>query len=742
MAIDVSPTPATPTIDLVPAADPLPSASDASTSFLSKPAPVLSASESSSTPSSTSITTPAQQSDSSAQIQARTSGQEQTQASATPASPVVGGNNNSITTTSTRTTHGPITTSVLDRGPLGLTLDEEQWVKDKMEYALYDFQVLALAIKRYKWQLDQVPRDVSRLQSLKKMHMSDPLEFLRQIKNKEFRYPEGQRTLPAPSIEWAKYQFPPANPVVPTRTQRATFLSSVSFTNNRDKTNTSVVSIAQSNNRLRAESPSNDRMRAVKETARSLGINIVHHHQPTYHHHHFNQDAGTTSDRIEANGTEDRYSRDIREPSRRTSQEVGQLGQSYNSFAGAGDRGSNDMEGIIYARQGNETVGDRTGSTSYSVQTSHQLPAPQPSFDHKPIDSTPMAAPQNHTIDHSRGYTPIQSSDIGANSNITYNHMSGSVDIQPNNTARPRGSSREGSGVRDDPKPPLYNIPWSDEEQQLLEKLLEVYPDEPVAAQRFQKISAAMGTRTPKQVASRVQKYFIKLVKAGLEAPGRMNYSLETSKPKSKGVSATAKGKKRKEGPAGTVPGEGAASKSKAARPRKNEASMEAGRSGSGAGAKRKQKAKSLLGSGFGRTSGTQYLNYSSAPTVYMSEADDEDSVQDMLAVSSNGVGSNGPMSSSRRESADNGVATHLGYSCDSCGVEPILGIRYSCIDCEELGGTDLCGLCYNSGQYHNELHLLSHRFQAIESADVPAYSHDYRVSIAGPSGTNTIHHP
>jgi len=32
----------------------------------------------------------------------------------------------------------PATASALDRGPLGLAQDEEQWVREKMEYALYE----------------------------------------------------------------------------------------------------------------------------------------------------------------------------------------------------------------------------------------------------------------------------------------------------------------------------------------------------------------------------------------------------------------------------------------------------------------------------------------------------------------------------------------------------------------------------------------------------------------------------
>ena len=52
--------------------------------------------------------------------------------------------------------------------------------------------------------------------------------------------------------------------------------------------------------------------------------------------------------------------------------------------------------------------------------------------------------------------------------------------------------------------------------------MLITFPDEPVQAQRFNKISKALGTRTPRQVASRVQKYFIKLAKMGLPVPGRI----------------------------------------------------------------------------------------------------------------------------------------------------------------------------------------------------------------------------
>ncbi|TFK32401.1 hypothetical protein BDQ12DRAFT_739395 [Crucibulum laeve] len=65
-------------------------------------------------------------------------------------------------------------------------------------------------------------------------------------------------------------------------------------------------------------------------------------------------------------------------------------------------------------------------------------------------------------------------------------------------------------------KPETYKQAWSVEEQHLLEQLLEKIPDGEKF--RWQKISRAMdGKRTPRQVASRVQKYFEKLKKFGIE---------------------------------------------------------------------------------------------------------------------------------------------------------------------------------------------------------------------------------
>ncbi|KAG8228139.1 hypothetical protein J437_LFUL002794 [Ladona fulva] len=72
-----------------------------------------------------------------------------------------------------------------------------------------------------------------------------------------------------------------------------------------------------------------------------------------------------------------------------------------------------------------------------------------------------------------------------------------------------------------DSKPETFNQLWTSEEQRRLEELLIEYPPEEVETRRWRKIADALGNRTAKQVQSRVQKYFIKLHKAGLPIPGR-----------------------------------------------------------------------------------------------------------------------------------------------------------------------------------------------------------------------------
>ncbi|KZS96993.1 hypothetical protein SISNIDRAFT_450789 [Sistotremastrum niveocremeum HHB9708] len=68
-------------------------------------------------------------------------------------------------------------------------------------------------------------------------------------------------------------------------------------------------------------------------------------------------------------------------------------------------------------------------------------------------------------------------------------------------------------------RPDTYKQAWTHEEQHILERLLAEIPEG--AKNRWAKISQGMmGRRTPRQVASRVQKYFAKLKKFGVPDPG------------------------------------------------------------------------------------------------------------------------------------------------------------------------------------------------------------------------------
>lgn len=81
--------------------------------------------------------------------------------------------------------------------------------------------------------------------------------------------------------------------------------------------------------------------------------------------------------------------------------------------------------------------------------------------------------------------------------------------------AEPSPPAPEAKAYTDKPRPETYKQAWSISEQHLLERLLEEIPDG--ERNRWAKISQAMdGRRTPRQVASRVQKYFEKLKRFGV----------------------------------------------------------------------------------------------------------------------------------------------------------------------------------------------------------------------------------
>ncbi|XP_078173339.1 proteolysis 1 isoform X2 [Carex rostrata] len=62
----------------------------------------------------------------------------------------------------------------------------------------------------------------------------------------------------------------------------------------------------------------------------------------------------------------------------------------------------------------------------------------------------------------------------------------------------------------------------------------------------------------------------------------------------------------------------------------------------------------------------------------------------------------------------------HFGVGCDNCGLYPIKGKRYKCMDCKEEIGFDLCESCYSTksklpGRF-NQQHTSDHRFELDNS--------------------------
>ncbi|KAI8076766.1 uncharacterized protein BX664DRAFT_389501 [Halteromyces radiatus] len=243
---------------------------------------------------------------------------------------------------------------------------------------------------------------------------------------------------------------------------------------------------------------------------------------------------------------------------------------------------------------------------------------------------------------------------------------------------------------------PNFNAPWTDEEQRHLEQLLEIYPDEPVQAQRFNKIAKALGTRTPRQVASRIQKYFIKLNKMGLPIPGRLNLSSTTS---SSGTKGTRGGRSRIRGRRSKIKGVSSRQRT------------------SGMGY------NSIISGGLThhKVSGGYYSS-AVLPTVYMSDDEqvDDKVKQTMLRVAK-------PTSDNDLSTSGTETVIHEGFACDSCSVEPIVGVLYKCTVCDETEEVDLCSKCMAIGTFTNDQHTADHTFEAIRTAAPPYYAdNDY----------------
>ncbi|XP_067001990.1 ZZ-type zinc finger-containing protein 3 isoform X1 [Anabrus simplex] len=262
----------------------------------------------------------------------------------------------------------------------------------------------------------------------------------------------------------------------------------------------------------------------------------------------------------------------------------------------------------------------------------------------------------------------------------------------------------------DESKPETFNQSWTTEEQRRLEELLVLYPSEEVEANRWKKIAAALGNRTPKQVCSRVQKYFLKLQKAGMPIPGRA--------PKMQPSSIRKRSYHRHQRhnhflfrhttffPCQDVP---------------------------------------VYMSEFDEETTGSNPNYSSHnPETDIKEEVVSDDEQSGLNEKLSGESRYQQMQLLRRvlkEKQKEGTmprVEHTGFKCDFCQEEPIVGTRWHCSDCGSDQSVDFCTDCVVSQLESSNPHPLSHHIVTIRGSDsdkVGVFDKDYLPQSFSASG-------
>ncbi|XP_060535499.1 ZZ-type zinc finger-containing protein 3 [Cylas formicarius] len=238
------------------------------------------------------------------------------------------------------------------------------------------------------------------------------------------------------------------------------------------------------------------------------------------------------------------------------------------------------------------------------------------------------------------------------------------------------------------------NNVWTPEEQKRLEELLHVYPPEPIEMRRFQKIAKALGNRTVHQVSSRVQKYFVKLFKAGLPIPGRIPKSGEKYK-----KSALHKHQRHNHylwkpstffpdlcvpvqmDPLNDAPG------------------------------------PSCSTSGTPGTDDTACENYL-LPSEYARASPQATSSKDHVELQLELL-RRIRLEKEKENGDDYAPQSHAGFRCDYCDEEPIVGARWHCATCAD--SVDFCTDCVVAQMYSDAPHPLTHWLVVYAEAGVAA---------------------
>ncbi|XP_055382664.1 ZZ-type zinc finger-containing protein 3 [Condylostylus longicornis] len=259
-----------------------------------------------------------------------------------------------------------------------------------------------------------------------------------------------------------------------------------------------------------------------------------------------------------------------------------------------------------------------------------------------------------------------------------------------------------------------FNQHWTTEEQRRLEELLVEYPPEQYEMRRFAKISRALGNRTTKQVASRVQKYFKKLHAAGLPVPGRI--------PKARNLQKVSKYSKITFRPSTFFPSYNVPvcipEDDDIGEPTLNTMSTNTS-------------VKSL------EIESTPNLSNSNEYDVDSSDSDDENDIKDedndqfkilklLERVKKDKENDN--------EQRSNSI--HYNYKCNYCSEEPILGTRWHCKTCTKES-IDFCSDCLITQLMSTTPHPVQHKFRGIRVSNENQYDNEVGDYIDSDGGNS-----
>lgn len=246
----------------------------------------------------------------------------------------------------------------------------------------------------------------------------------------------------------------------------------------------------------------------------------------------------------------------------------------------------------------------------------------------------------------------------------------------------------------DQSKPETFNQLWTCEEQRRLEELLVEFPPEPIEMQRFAKIAGALGNRTTKQVASRLQKYFKKLHSAGMPVPGRIPKNHRSCVPKNNKLMKLC-GKKTTFFPANYVP----------------------------VNMTDDDDYNSLSFNLYGKESSTgSVASYGREQTIANTIVVDQESDDEESQNYSNEFKMLKLIKRVKRdkERYTNSKSNHYGYKCDFCGDDPITGTRWHCQTCSE-NSIDFCSDCIVTQlSDHLKCHPIQHKIVGLRVTSEP----------------------